>query len=92
MGRGVNRSQTRSRRVILAASLLQVPFATAQQTNQYTERAPHEFGRDRMGGAWPVQIPDQTAGPGQRAWLEKFGFRPLDQFLNRLENRRNRLL
>lgn len=87
MGRGVNRSQTRSRRVILAASLLQVPFATAQQTNQYTERAPHEFKRVRMGGAWPVQIPDQTAGPGQRAWLENFGFGLLDQFLSRLENR-----
>ena len=72
MGRGVNRSRTRSRLVILAAFLLQVPFATAQQINQHTERAPHEFKRDRMGGAWPVQI--------------------LDQFLSRLENRRNRLL
>ena len=39
MGRGVNRSRTRSRLAILAAFLLQVPFATAQQTNQYTERA-----------------------------------------------------
>ena len=92
MGRGVNRSRTRSRLVILAAFLLQVPFATAQQTNQYTERALHDFKRDLMGGAWPIQIPDQTAGRGQRAWLETFGFRLLGQFLSRPENRRNRLL